>query len=179
MNKWDKYSWRIWNWILIFASSLAFSQSRKLKLKKTTSSLLFSYFTLQCREKGTRNHDVCLKLAIVLVWSHVLVHVWESVLSHLFFFLLLFKYICLHFYPTTPPCPMDPHLPPLALSMCPLYMLLVGPSPIIPTCIRKHMVTPFWGRERAEHCSFSYTQMTHMKSPYLRPFSAMGHSKKG
>ena len=51
MNKWDKYSWRIWNWILIFASSLAFSQSRKLKLKKTTSSLLFSVFYLAMQRK--------------------------------------------------------------------------------------------------------------------------------
>ena len=46
-----------------------------------------------------------------------------------FFFLLLFKYSCLHFLPTTPLCPTHPHLlsvilPPLVLSLGPLYMLL-------------------------------------------------------
>lgn len=45
--------------------------------------------------------------------------------------------------------------------------------------VRKHIATPFWGRENGKHCSFSYTQIAHMKSPYLRPFSAIGQSKKG
>ena len=44
-------------------------------------------------------------------------------------FLLLFKYSCLHFHPTTP---HHSHLPPLVLSICPLYMFLDGPSLIIP-----------------------------------------------
>lgn len=34
MNKWDKYSWRIWNWILIFASSLAFQPIKKTKVEE-------------------------------------------------------------------------------------------------------------------------------------------------
>ena len=39
------------------------------------------------------------------------------------------KYSCLHFHPTTP---HHSHLPPLVLSICPLYMFLDGPSPTIP-----------------------------------------------
>ena len=54
-----------------------------------------------------------------------------------FIFLLLLQYICLHFHCTLGPCPIHPRfppskLPPLALSMCPLYMFLDGPSPIFP-----------------------------------------------
>ena len=50
---------------------------------------------------------------------------------------LLFKYSCLHFHPTTAPCPTHPNLPPsnippLALSMCPLPIFLDRPSPIFP-----------------------------------------------
>ena len=61
-----------------------------------------------------------------------------KVIQNLFYlFLLLFKYSCLHFHPTTPPNSTHPHLPhsnlsPLALSICPLYMLLYGPSSIFP-----------------------------------------------
>ena len=53
----------------------------------------------------------------------------------LIIFLLLFKYTCLHFPSTMPPDP-TPHwlpplkLPPLALSSCPLYLFLDGPSPV-------------------------------------------------
>ena len=52
-------------------------------------------------------------------------------------FLLFFKYSCLHFHPTLAPHPTHPHLPPLnlpplALSMCPLYMFLDDPSSISP-----------------------------------------------
>ena len=51
------------------------------------------------------------------------------------FLQFLFKYSCLYFYPTTAPCSTYPqlppsNLPPLALSMCLLYMFLDGPSPI-------------------------------------------------
>ena len=58
-------------------------------------------------------------------------------------FLLLFKYSCLRFHPTMPPYPTHPHLPPsnpppLALPMCPLYVFLNGPSPIIP------LPSPLW-----------------------------------
>ena len=53
------------------------------------------------------------------------------------FFLLLFKYSCLHFHPIMAPGPTHPHLPtlnlpPLALSMCPSYMFLDGPSSDFP-----------------------------------------------
>ena len=52
-------------------------------------------------------------------------------------FKLLFKYSCVHFQHTTAPHPIHPclpplNLPPLALSMCPLYMFLDGPFPIFP-----------------------------------------------
>ena len=61
----------------------------------------------------------------------------EAILNGIVFFLLLFKYSCLHFHPIMAPGPTHPHLPtlnlpPLALSMCPSYMFLDGPSPIIP-----------------------------------------------
>ena len=51
----------------------------------------------------------------------------------LFYFLLLFKYSCLHFTPTTPPHHTNPHFPPLILSpfsfsMCSLCMFLLEPS---------------------------------------------------
>ena len=50
---------------------------------------------------------------------------------------LLFKYSCLHLHTSILPHPSHPHLPPSnlppsALSICPLYMFLNGPSPIIP-----------------------------------------------
>ena len=56
-----------------------------------------------------------------------------------FNFLLLFKYSCLQFHLTTTPCLTHPRLPPvsllpLALSMCPLFMFLDNPSPILPHC---------------------------------------------
>ena len=55
----------------------------------------------------------------------------------IFFFiiyLLLFKYICLHFHPSKVPHPTYPclppsNLPPLALSMSPLYIILYDPFP--------------------------------------------------
>lgn len=37
-------------------------------------------------------------------------------------------------------------------------------------CVRKQIVTFFRGREKREHCSFYYIQITHIKSLYLRPF---------
>lgn len=40
-------------------------------------------------------------------------------------------------------------------------------------CVRNQIVTFFRGKEKGEHCSFYYTQITHIKSPYLRPFSAI------
>ena len=50
---------------------------------------------------------------------------------------MLLKYSCLPFHPTTLLCSTHPrlppsNLPPLALSMCPLYMLLDNPSPFSP-----------------------------------------------
>ena len=55
----------------------------------------------------------------------------------LLLFYLLFKYNCLHFHSTTPPCPTHPHLPPsklppLVLPMFPSYMFLYGSPSIIP-----------------------------------------------
>ena len=52
--------------------------------------------------------------------------------------LLLFKYSCLHFPPTTALHPTHPHLPPsnlppLALSMCPSYVFLDGSSHTSPS----------------------------------------------
>ena len=54
------------------------------------------------------------------------------------FFLLLFKYSCLHLPPTIPPKPHYPHLPPLLLpplvfSTCPLELFLKTLPPIIPS----------------------------------------------
>ena len=54
-----------------------------------------------------------------------------------FIFLPLFKYSCLHFPPISPPSPTHLHLlpsilPPLTLSMGPLYMFLDDLSPIFP-----------------------------------------------
>ena len=53
------------------------------------------------------------------------------------YFLFLFKHSCLHPHPTmlphsTHPCLAPSNLPLLALSMCPLYMFLDGPSPVSP-----------------------------------------------
>ena len=47
-------------------------------------------------------------------------------------FLLLFKYSCPHFSPITFHLPAHPHLPPLSLSVGPLYMFLDDPSPSFP-----------------------------------------------
>ena len=63
---------------------------------------------------------------------------WSFFFPTFFFFLsLLFKYSCLYFPPTTTPHPSHPHfppliLPPLALSMCPLYMFLITFPPFLP-----------------------------------------------
>ena len=51
------------------------------------------------------------------------------------YFLLFFKYSCLHFLPSTPLGSTHLHLsplirPPLGLSMGPLYMFLDSPSPV-------------------------------------------------
>ena len=50
--------------------------------------------------------------------------IWQLSLRFIYLFLLLFKYNCLHFSPTTAHHPSHPHLPPLiplplVLSMCP------------------------------------------------------------
>ena len=55
-----------------------------------------------------------------------------------FFFSIVFKCSCLHFLPSilpTPPIPtsLSPSYPPLALSMCPLYMFLDDPYPLFPS----------------------------------------------
>ena len=61
-------------------------------------------------------------------------------------FLLMFKYNCLYFLPTTLPSPQNPtfHLLshcPLALSMCPLHMFLDNPSSFLP---HYPLPTPLW-----------------------------------
>ena len=63
-------------------------------------------------------------------------------LLEVFFFLIYFFYFCSStlvsiFIPQCSHCPTHPSflssiLPPLALSMCPLYMFLDGPLPIFP-----------------------------------------------
>ena len=45
-------------------------------------------------------------------------------------------------------------------------------------CVRGHIVMPLWGKERGEHCSFPYTQITNRNSPYLRPFSVLRQRKQ-
>ena len=62
--------------------------------------------------------------------------IWLILFIYLYF-LLLFKYSFSIFTPTRPHTPPHPHLPPsnlppLALSMGPLYMFLDGPFPISP-----------------------------------------------
>ena len=66
-------------------------------------------------------------------------------LQQLFFyiFLLSFKYSCLHLSPHHSPHPSHPHLPPsilppLFLSMCPLYMFLKT-LPSFPRFIPSHL----------------------------------------
>ena len=59
--------------------------------------------------------------------------------SFIYLFLLLFWYSRLHFPTTTTHRPTHPrlppsNLPPLALSMGPLYMFIDGPSSIFPHC---------------------------------------------
>ena len=72
-----------------------------------------------------------------------MLNIWKTVDQSLFiivflfpFFKLMFTYSCLHFPPMTPPTPAIPTshpwpYSPLALSMCPFYMLLDKPSSVI------------------------------------------------
>ena len=64
------------------------------------------------------------------VFTHCLFSTCISLYIQFNFFLLLFKYSCLHFHPTAAPHPTHPcfsalNLPLMALSMCPLYMFLM------------------------------------------------------
>ena len=76
------------------------------------------------------------------------------------FFLLFFKYSCLHFHPTSASHPTCPHLPPsntpLWLCPCVLYTcsLIALPlySPIIPP------PSPFWVLSVCSFIHFSYSQ---------------------
>ena len=67
-------------------------------------------------------------------WTVILCFLRFYLLLFFNLFLFLFKYSCLHFHLPTPPHPCLPpsNLPLLALSMCPLYMFLDGPSPVSP-----------------------------------------------
>ena len=65
----------------------------------------------------------CFTLLFVFLFITFILHVYDTI------FLLLFRYSCLHFPATTFPCPAHPHLPPsilppLALSMGPLFILV-------------------------------------------------------
>ena len=72
----------------------------------------------------------------------------SETVSFIYIFLLFFKYSCLHFYCTIALCPTHPHLPPsnlppLALSMCPSYMLLDGRSPIFFLLSLSHLLSGY------------------------------------
>ena len=74
-----------------------------------------------------------LHLNFIVYFNFILL----SLKTLLFYFLLLLNYGCVHFPPSTPPCPNHPCLPllirpPLALSTGPWYVFLDDPSPIFP-----------------------------------------------
>ena len=80
-------------------------------------------------------NDMVITLLIIIFHFFFLNCDSNFIYFNFFIFLLLFKYSCLHFTPTTlPPIPTShpQSYPSLALSMCPLYTFLEDPSPSFP-----------------------------------------------
>ena len=106
-----------------------------LKLAMATSPLIhFPQYVLMFTGQGKSLMTACSMLGTGSILEKLLLIFF---FLFKFFLLLLFKYSCLHFHPTTAPHPTHPclpplNLPPLALSMCPLYMFLDGPLPTFP-----------------------------------------------
>ena len=93
-----------------------------------------------CQENEKKSHRLGVNICKRHIWKRTITQNIQR--THLFIYLLLFKYGCFHFPPTTLPRLTDPHLPPSILplfgfSMGPLYMSLDNPSPSFPHKIQQ------------------------------------------
>ena len=80
------------------------------------------------------NHYRLFLLGLLKQWDGISI---KQSHGFLFFFYCFSSTVVSIFFPLHSPCPTHPHLPPLilpplALSICPLYMFLDDPSPIFP-----------------------------------------------